>query len=560
MWTRRERAAAAALVIVGTAAYAFHADAWREWLVDDAGISFAYARNFALGRGLVAQLGDAPVEGYSNPTWVLVVAALVRMHAFVVPLTPKIVAAALVAATFALVVTSARRMGARPWAVATMAIAMCASNISFVMWCASGLENPLLVALVLALEALTLRALDAPSPGRAAAWCGVVAALVAATRPDAILYAIVPAAVFAWSARLRRRALLGAYAATAGGLVALGLALRASYFHALVPNTYFAKGGAHPGSIFDVRKLWALLGSAIADPLGGVTLFVVVALLIMLGRRGALTRAHAVRAIFTAVALVAFMALPEDWMAENRFATAFYPLYYGLFFSLVACAIERAPSRVKGAYLVAIGLGVWLFSLPGFCARTLYRARKPQVSLAFVRRAFGDRFARYGRALGVTSPTVLLPDVGAVLLDESARVVDLAGLCDATIARTWRSDRPRALDYVFDSVRPTFIHVYAVWAREGRFEEDPRFTRDYVAIHAYTADEEPQAEGHASGIFVRRDVVLGHEEVLASLRAEPHRRQLFLPVPARTPTVRILERVPAAAYETDDASAVRAGK
>src|SRR5437660_128416 len=83
-------------------------------------------------------------------------------------------------------------------------------------------------------------------PG-AAAWCGVVAALVAATRPDAILYAVAPAAIFAWCAPAgRRRALLGAYAATAGGIVALGLALRVAYFHALVPNTYFAKGGARP--------------------------------------------------------------------------------------------------------------------------------------------------------------------------------------------------------------------------------------------------------------------------------------------------------------------------
>ena len=35
--------------------------------IDDAGISFSYARNFALGDGLVSQPGFPPVEGFSNP-------------------------------------------------------------------------------------------------------------------------------------------------------------------------------------------------------------------------------------------------------------------------------------------------------------------------------------------------------------------------------------------------------------------------------------------------------------------------------------------------------------
>ena len=41
------------------------------WLIDDAGISFAYARNFANGAGIVSQPGKVPVEGFSNPLWAL---------------------------------------------------------------------------------------------------------------------------------------------------------------------------------------------------------------------------------------------------------------------------------------------------------------------------------------------------------------------------------------------------------------------------------------------------------------------------------------------------------
>lgn len=52
--------------------------AWLVWrfgfLCDDAYISFRYARNLAHGHGLVFNPGDAPVEGFSNLLWVLVLA------------------------------------------------------------------------------------------------------------------------------------------------------------------------------------------------------------------------------------------------------------------------------------------------------------------------------------------------------------------------------------------------------------------------------------------------------------------------------------------------------
>lgn len=38
--------------------------------IEDAGISFAYARNLAQGDGLVSYPGGERVEGYSNALWV----------------------------------------------------------------------------------------------------------------------------------------------------------------------------------------------------------------------------------------------------------------------------------------------------------------------------------------------------------------------------------------------------------------------------------------------------------------------------------------------------------
>ena len=44
------------------------------WYIDDAAISFSFARNLADGHGLVAQAGGERVEGYSNPLWVALMA------------------------------------------------------------------------------------------------------------------------------------------------------------------------------------------------------------------------------------------------------------------------------------------------------------------------------------------------------------------------------------------------------------------------------------------------------------------------------------------------------
>ncbi|MFN2303317.1 MAG: hypothetical protein ACK2TV_06240, partial [Anaerolineales bacterium] len=43
-------------------------------LFDDAMISMRYAKNFAEGYGLVWNPGEAPVEGYTNPLWVIFMA------------------------------------------------------------------------------------------------------------------------------------------------------------------------------------------------------------------------------------------------------------------------------------------------------------------------------------------------------------------------------------------------------------------------------------------------------------------------------------------------------
>jgi hypothetical protein len=54
-----------------TAVLLAHAARYGSWIIDDAGITDAYARNIADGHGIVQQPGADTVEGYSNPLWLL---------------------------------------------------------------------------------------------------------------------------------------------------------------------------------------------------------------------------------------------------------------------------------------------------------------------------------------------------------------------------------------------------------------------------------------------------------------------------------------------------------
>ena len=51
-------------------------------LVDDAMVSMRYAQHLARGFGLVWNIGQKPVEGFTNPGWMLLMAAL---HLFPIP-------------------------------------------------------------------------------------------------------------------------------------------------------------------------------------------------------------------------------------------------------------------------------------------------------------------------------------------------------------------------------------------------------------------------------------------------------------------------------------------
>ncbi|MBN1867287.1 hypothetical protein JW916_08340 [Candidatus Sumerlaeota bacterium] len=509
-----------------------HAALFRAWIVDDAGISFAYARNAARGDGLIAQPGDERVEGYSNFLWVVSLVPLFVLRLFDPIVTPKILSAFLVLLSYVAIFRIVSRLSAHRYLTAFLALSFLSLNTSFVVWTTSGLENPLLVLLVV----LLCRALlDAPSDkgfSIAQAWIvALLAAAVALTRPDGILYSVllpivVLPEIFRRNRTDRNRSVLqavGVYVALFSLVYGAFLLFRIGYYRDIVPNTYHMKGGPNPAdltrhvlsSTVETNRYLAVVNGLFGR--GGNAVFLALALctIVLLWKR-MLSRGHIACLAVLTVSLVSYLLLPSDWMGEYRFATAFVVfmhVYLFLIGEIVVChpPLPQSAGRRRVARVVAVCVIALLAatSVPRFYERSRRFAERPTTPLADVMRN-ASRISLCARYLGVDRPSILSPDAGGYLYDSRLTLVDLGGLCDKTIAkslgeRTGTKDYRRFHDYVFGARKPTFIHLWGYWSHVAALDKDDRFRRDYVAV--LESEDDSFSPGGTSGFYVRRDAI-----------------------------------------------------
>jgi hypothetical protein len=521
---------ALAAPLLAVVLFLLHALLFGSWIVDDAGISFAYARNLAAGHGLVAQPGLPPVEGFSNPLWVLLLAPALALHLFDPILTPKVLAVALTACSFLLLYRSLADLTESRLAAA-LPLALLALDTSFVAWSVSGLENPLYAFLLVLLFWLLARERRAGASSRGALAAGAVAAGIALTRPDGLVFvALYPLlTLFAGRQPIRR---IAAYAAAFAAVFGGYLAFRRLYFGDLVPNTFHAKGAPMGKILLAFLKLEPAIRELVADllhsvagaagvPLGAALL----AGTVVLAVRRRFRWVHGALLAFLAVSALPFLLLPYDWMGEYRFATPFHLFFYAWAVSVAAALGEMLPvaperRRLPAAVAVLLAAG---WSLAVFLPRSLLFTAAPTVPFTEIEEDFGRRYDRFAGLLGVRHGSILLPDIGGTLWVSHLRVYDLAGLIDRTIARTRDTDHKAFYDYIFATAKPTFIHTHHFWTLVSGLDLDPRLRRDYLPLNERI---ERWVVGMAGGVplrsgdYVRRDAAAGKEGALGAIRAE----------------------------------------
>jgi hypothetical protein len=502
---------------VPSVAVAVHAALYGRWIVDDAAITFAYARSIAEGDGPVLQDGAEPAEGWSNPAWLAVLlggrAVGLFDHGawFGVPdyvAFPKAVALLCCIALFVSYYVTARALCRRPALVAAGAGLLTASIPSFVIWAFSGLENALLAAAVGWLAAVLARAVAAGRllEARTAVICGALAALAALTRPDGAIYVLAyPLVLLLVARRPGLPKLVGPAAlSVAAFAVPVGayVAWRVQTFSSLLPNTAVAKQG-----LPEIDAVATLVVRLTRYGGGLVVLVAVVVLWLALRNPAAPRRALAALVVPFGLAVVALLVLDPDWMGNLRFATPVWATGPLLF----AVATEHAwPAlRPRSRQVLAGALALSLLVAGAFFGRHALAFRSnPTVPACTVASQAGWDINAAARVLGLRDGTVATPDVGAAAMVSDLRLIDLAGLADPDIARLWADeDMPGLRDRVLGDP-PDFIRLHRSWSTATGLVDDPRFDATYVAI---------QQTGPRDGVWVRRDLVDGGEQ-LAELK------------------------------------------
>jgi hypothetical protein len=232
-------------------------------LFDDAMISMRYGRNLSHHLGLVWNPGGPPVEGYTDPLWVLYMAAIhwLPLAASKTSLVVQLSAAAFLVANLFFVREMALHVSDGSQPVALAAVLMTASYLPINNWSLQGMEVSALVLIVSMSLCLALRSMR---DRRFRASPYILLGVSTLVRPDMA----VPLAGFVLFQLVtdrpnRRRHLTWGVAVLAcfGGLQT---AFRLWYFGNILPNTYYLKMTGYPwflrisrGAVVLAQFIWS---------------------------------------------------------------------------------------------------------------------------------------------------------------------------------------------------------------------------------------------------------------------------------------------------------------
>jgi len=451
------------LLLVATGvAYVLH---W-SFIVDDAAISFTYARNFAHGFGLGALYPGAPrVEGYSNLLWVILLGAGTWLG-FDTILVSKILGLVFALGAMLMLFLSLRDFIRNRWLLS--GLILLPISLTFTFWSVSGLENSLYAFLILLAVYLLIR--EDKTPTAIPYGSPLTLVLVGMTRPEGLVYALAGLGYkiiqlgFNWrpadkeqladkdhlhnKRRLYIRNLVIWLA-----IFLLGYGLFKTwhwwYFAAFWPNPIYAKAGWYGK---DLNKVWL-------QPDGWIYLrgyfrsFAAVGMIPVL-IFGGLVSLRGQQRIFLIFALAA-LALPlytSDWMVNYRFVYPFLPFEIAL---LVLAADQLwtwifAPhNRALWLRIAAVALAVWFgFVVARFAwanlrlterqlacgystpmAETSCLSGKMYWSMSEVDQKYAELQA-YAKQVGLADPLYMIPDIGATSYLRNLRILDMAGLGD----------------------------------------------------------------------------------------------------------------------------------
>lgn len=489
LWLPGTLAALALLWSFYCAFYLYQVKDRRVWaLSDDAYVSACYARNLAGGEGLVWFPGAERVEGFSNPLWVFLMAAMHKLPGFREALLGRrvmLLQSVLLAALFVLFWRCWRR-GLRqddppphdpwsvppPWLNDALLSVLTLGAASLVYWMAEGFEVGLIALLALGAFECAAR----PRLGmRDACLIGALAGLAGWTRLDGPLYCagagvLMLTTAAPWRRRLGLASLAGAVAAALLGAEFLE---RHAYYGQWLPNTYYLK-----------LEHWPLpdrlrQGLRQNGPLLPAVALAWLPLILPVVRRrlGAVARPiGAALAVFTLAAAYSTHNGGDAWGLKagyDRFA-AIGAIFLILALALLVGRLGWNKAALAVAFLYALIVAALPLALDGgfprFVQETLHLRKNKK---------FERTWIVYGMAFEKIAPEgarLALSPAGAIIYFSHRGGIDLLGKCDPWVAHqpVNRPDKPAGhnKDYGEEVIRqrlPEFSREYPPEAVETHY-------------------------------------------------------------------------------------------
>ena len=500
----------------------------RAFTVDDAYISFRYARNLANGLGLVFNAGER-IEGYTNFLFTCLLGLAIKLG-LDPDRTSKIIGGAAALGSVALTYGIASRLRT-PRKVPVLATWLLAGSLPTAGWAVFGMETSLFVALLLLGTWLFLRERDRPE---AFPWSGAALAAAGLTRPEAPMFAGLLMLFLAGKTLEKgsKRSLFAPVldlferrnlvrAALFVGPIAAHLIFRRAYYGTWLPNTFEAKtGNLHQqieGGLRYLKTYPAHAGPVVYVALGGLALAIA-------KRRRDL---GAIAAI--AIAVLAYVVLVGgDWMPSFRFLAPFEPFCFLLVDAFAREILEDFRGQPLGGRSPFRGGGAELGSAESVAERTQSSTLRTALFRRAARLVFGVAIAAFalftawsrGRAFtdgaraiederrfwtsaagGVATwfaehgerGTIAVADMGNIAYATDYPILDLLGLVDPVISRlpggyTNKTGRGY-VERVFDVMPRYFVFVGAAndcvrlpFQSQARLKADARFRSRYEVV------------------------------------------------------------------------------
>ena len=536
------------------------------YFIEDAGISFAYARNWAEGEGFVTFAGGERVEGFSNPLWTWICAAF---YVIGVPpfTTAKLLGAAFGAGTLPLAWALTKEARGRLDAVALIPPLLLAASSTYAIWNASGLENSLFGVLLTAGMLLILREAERP---QAFPWSAVMFLGLAITRPEGVVYAAVAGLVRLVLAIRARQVVvpIAKWLVVFWAPFLVYQAWRYNYFAWPFPNTFYAKvdgedrfkpwswgtkgwlyirnymsafgiGYVLPLALVAMtglrdRRRWLTLGlTALCalvwlwngrdglpdgfDPnwlaklqlhwdkvrVGAAIFAVVAATVATLGERGAAARVLCLGQVVAGLFFVLYSG--GDWMAQWRFFSYF---------------------AVPGFVLIGLGLGRLLDAVPPLGRERLGMPTLRLITLTVFVLVIGTPNI-WQSAWAAPSPETTISDVKQrveyMTWVQRRLHLERVTLWDVDMGAHMYYTDWRILDvaglvdvpvsrhlyqkafireYLFLEERPHFAHMHGGWASKVKITTHPEWKRDYIEIPGYPSGRKQFHIGN----HIRKDI------------------------------------------------------